>query len=154
MPPARDPANEPAEGPPRVVCRCLGVASPRIAAACRAGCRDLGAVREATGAGSGCGTCRREVEEILRALAGNPVPAGERIANARLCAGETLRRVESALDIGVLRALPPGCELELIGVSGLTVELRFVSGGDEALEREAASRLRKLVCDDLCVVFV
>jgi nitrite reductase (NADH) large subunit len=52
------------------ICDCNGVSKGAIAAAARrAGCQSLEAVCAATRAGTGCGTCRPRVEELLRGLA-------------------------------------------------------------------------------------
>lgn len=49
-----------------LVCRCWGVSEAQIVAAIADGAQDLDALIAATGAGSGCGTCRQDLEEILQ----------------------------------------------------------------------------------------
>lgn len=51
------------------ICDCNAVSKGAIARAARAGCDSLEAICAATRAGTGCGTCRPRVEELLRALA-------------------------------------------------------------------------------------
>ena len=58
------------------VCYCLDVDEATIERAIRAGAHTVDAVRDATGASSGCGTCRFDVEEILTRVLGHP-PADE-----------------------------------------------------------------------------
>ena len=147
------PRNTP-EGPLRLVCRCLGVSSARIAAVVRTGgATDIAAVGRATGAGTGCTTCHAELEEIVRACQGQPVPAVTREVNRRTCSDETRLRIDAALELGPTRLVPPGASLELVSVEGLRVELLLRAARDPELERAIAERLRKLVCPDLEVVF-
>lgn len=55
------------------VCDCNGVTKGRImAAAANVGPRNLAAVCAATRAGSGCGTCRPQVQALLDAMSGGP----------------------------------------------------------------------------------
>ncbi|WP_119726926.1 FAD-dependent oxidoreductase [Thermomonospora amylolytica] len=59
-----------------VVCRCNGVTREAVARACAAGARDLAAVSAATRCGTGCGTCRADVERLIAELARASVTAG------------------------------------------------------------------------------
>jgi hypothetical protein len=93
-----------------------------------------------------------EIEEMLAAIEGNPIPAESRAENRRVCHEETRLRVEASLCGGISRQLPPGVQLELVSISGLTVDLHLTSR-DASLRAEVADRLRKLVCDDLDVLF-
>ena len=52
------------EGPP--ICACNGVGSRRIEGAIASGASDVLAIGEATGAGTGCGSCRPEIIRLLR----------------------------------------------------------------------------------------
>ena len=47
------------------ICNCNGVSKGQIVAAVKAGSRSLKAVCDATRAGTGCGSCRSQVQEIL-----------------------------------------------------------------------------------------
>ena len=47
------------------ICNCNGVSKGQIVAAVKAGSRSLNAVCDATRAGTGCGSCRSQVQEIL-----------------------------------------------------------------------------------------
>jgi assimilatory nitrate reductase catalytic subunit len=51
------------------ICACNNVGANAIVDAVARGCRDLRAVGEATGAGAGCGSCRPEIERIVKAHA-------------------------------------------------------------------------------------
>jgi assimilatory nitrate reductase electron transfer subunit len=54
-------------GPEATVCRCNGVTAGQIDAAISAGHADLVAIGRATRAGTGCGTCRDRICELLQA---------------------------------------------------------------------------------------
>lgn len=49
----------------KLVCSCNTVGSGNIEQAIKGGCKDLNAVCNATGAGTGCGSCKPEVKAIL-----------------------------------------------------------------------------------------
>ncbi len=147
--------SSPPVGPPRLICRCIGVSSTRVVDAALAGHRtEISDIGIATGAGTGCGTCHPELEEILRACTGDPVPEVVRQENARVCDQDSFRRIEAAVDLQLMRALPPGASLELIAVAGLRVELHLGPARDAALEQSLARKLHKLICPDLDVCFV
>ncbi|MEE2702504.1 MAG: (2Fe-2S)-binding protein [Myxococcota bacterium] len=142
-------------GPPRLVCRCIGVSSLRIVEACSAlggvADRDLATVQRETGAGSACETCHPEVLEILADLNDTPFAAGLRTENEYRCQNETERRIEAALKSRILPTLPPGSAAELVRVRGLEVWIAFE--GPEGERPVLSERLRKLVCRDLDVRF-
>ena len=50
-----------------VLCRCNGVTKGTVAEAVRGGCRTGQEVSRTTRAGTGCGTCRSRIQEILDA---------------------------------------------------------------------------------------
>lgn len=54
---------EPVEG--RLVCSCNNIGSGNLQKKIAAGCTELAALCSATGAGTGCGSCRPEVKKIL-----------------------------------------------------------------------------------------
>jgi nitrite reductase (NADH) large subunit len=53
------------------ICNCNGVSKGAIVAAARGGCRTLKMLCEATRAGTGCGTCKRDVQALFEAVAGD-----------------------------------------------------------------------------------
>lgn len=55
------------------ICNCNGVAKGQIVAAVQSGCRSLKTLCETTRAGSGCGSCKPQVEELLALAAGELV---------------------------------------------------------------------------------
>lgn len=135
----------------RLVCRCLGVASHRILEAVRAGnLTSVEQVTKAVHAGSGCGTCHLEIEEILDDAAGRLVDATVRLENRLICETETRARIEGSLD-GLLgpRLAKRGVTLELLGIEGLEVRLRLGGAADEEAVRYVTEKLRKYVCADL-----
>ena len=53
------------------ICNCNGVSKAQIAAAARGGKRTLDVLCQATRAGTGCGTCKKDVRAILESIAGD-----------------------------------------------------------------------------------
>jgi nitrite reductase (NADH) large subunit len=53
------------------ICNCNGVSKGALVAATRGGCRTLKMLCEATRAGTGCGTCKRDVQAIFESVAGD-----------------------------------------------------------------------------------
>jgi bacterioferritin-associated ferredoxin len=146
--------NEPPEGPPRLICHCVRVSSTRIAGAVRGeGLADLEAVQAATGAGTGCGSCQVEIEEILGALRDDPFDPARRAVSYRSAVSETRARIEASLYFDVAGRLPPGASVEILNVEDLRVELRLEPKRDPELRAAVATRLAELVCDDLEVTF-
>jgi len=135
----------------RLVCRCMGVASPRIYAAVRSvGLASVSDVTKAVRAGGGCGLCHPEIEEILAELRGEPIDAALALENQLVCQQETLARVEGSLQSLIrprLEAL--GATLESVAVEGLRVRVRLGGRVDERAARLVGERLREFVCEDL-----
>jgi len=53
------------------ICNCNGVTKGRLTSAISDGCRSLRALCDATRAGTGCGSCKPQVQQLLEALAGD-----------------------------------------------------------------------------------
>jgi len=135
----------------RIVCRCLGVSSPRVFAAVRDG--GLATVREVTktiGAGGGCTLCHREIEEILGDVRGAPIEPALSIENELVCRQESQACVEGAL-VGRIasRLAPLGARVEGVAVDGLRVAVRLGGARSEAAARLVVEQLRACVCADL-----
>jgi bacterioferritin-associated ferredoxin len=138
----------------RLVCRCMGMSSRQIAELVRErGLADVDSIAESLGAGGGCGSCRPDLEEILAELRGAPLPESIRRANRLRGEAEALRRVEGVLFGSIVSRLPAGTQIELVSVAGLRVDLHVAQGDAPELRALVAERLRKLVCDELEVVF-
>ena len=147
------PSNASSGGPARLVCRCLGVSSRRILQAVQSGrLSSLDQIQAATRAGSGCGTCHAEIQELLADLAGAPYPAAQRLQNRQVCRSETHARVERALLGWLGPAVEGKTSLELVSVRGLRVVLRLAPD-DPASRARILERLRKSVCEELEVDF-
>ncbi len=139
---------------PRLLCRCMGMSSLRIADLVRErGLTDLESIAESLGAGGCCGSCRPDLEEILADLHGTPLAEPVRRANRMRGESEALRRVEAVLFGSIVARLPPGTELELVSVAGLRAELHVSHGDSPELRTLVAERLQKLVCVELEVLF-
>jgi len=132
----------------------MGLSSRSLAEVMRErGLRDLEALAVATGAGTGCGTCRPELEELLADASGRPVSESVRRANRARNAAETLRRVETALFGSIAARLPPATQVELVSVDGLRAELHLAANDLPEVRALISERLRKLVCAELEVAF-
>jgi len=135
---------------PRLICRCLGVASPRVYAAVRAGrLATVAEITKAVRAGGGCGLCHPELEEVLAELRGEPADPALALENQAICREETHARVSAAIEALVrprLRAL--GVALTDYVVKGLVVRVALDAAHGEALAIVRA-QLRGAVCPDL-----
>jgi NifU-like protein len=139
------------EARPRLICRCHGVASPRLYAAVRAGALDsVAAITKALRAGGGCRICHPELEEALAEVRGAPVDPGLALENETICREETRSRVGGALEGAVRRRLAErGVGLEAWEVEGLRVRVRLAGpAADDALAL-VREQLRRTVCADL-----
>ena len=70
-----------------LVCHCYGIREARIRKAIRNGASSLQQVQRACFAGSGCGTCREAVNEILEDEAASTEAQSDASAPAPLAAG-------------------------------------------------------------------
>jgi NifU-like protein len=138
---------------PRLVCRCLGVASPRIHAAVRTGgLQSVADVTKAVRAGGGCGLCHPEIEEILAEVRAEPVDPGLVLENQLVCRQETTSRVEGSLGSLIApRLAAMGTRIESVSVDGLRVRVRLGGNAIDAAARFVAEKLRKYVCEDLAI---
>lgn len=136
---------------PRLLCRCLGVASPRVYEAVRRlGLTEVAEVTKAVRAGGGCGMCHPEIEEIIDEVRGVPVDPMVALENRMVCRQETEARIAATVESVVRgRLAARGAAIELLEVDGLTVRVS-VSGDDrEAALAETRRLLRSYVCEDL-----
>ena len=152
MPP--DSASDAPGGPPRLICRCFCISSLRIAQAIRAqGLTRLDQVQSTLRAGSGCTGCHPEIEEILAEARGEPVSKRVRMENRARCRSESEQRIEVSLFTAIVPKLPEGTRVELVCVDGLRIDLHITPRNDAALQALIQEKLRKLVCQDLEIVF-
>ncbi len=141
---ASGPAPTVAELPDEAqVCNCNGVSKGRIVAAVRSGCRSLKGVCDATRAGTGCGSCKTQVQALLEATAGDLVTAdpsahyyvpGVPLSKPELLA--EVRRLGLRSVSQVFAALAGGRE-DPASKAGLASLLRTVWGRDHVEERDA-----------------
>lgn len=52
----------------KIVCSCMGITEEEIKAAYKNGVHTIAGIQEATGAGTVCGACLEEIEQILEEL--------------------------------------------------------------------------------------
>lgn len=135
----------------RVICRCLGVASPRIFEAVRnERLTRVAEVTKAVRAGGGCGLCHPEIEEILAEVRGEQVDASLVLENQLMCQQETLARIEGALaSLIAPRLAAHGARIVGVTVDGLCVVVRLAGSVDAKDTRAVVQLLRDYVCEDL-----
>ena len=136
----------------RLLCRCLGIASHRVEAAIeREGLASVEEVAKGSGAGSGCGLCHPEIEELLARSRGEEVDPALARENRLVCQLETQARVWGAFESGLgRRLLDAGFELETLHVDGLRVRIEL--RGREA--SEIAPALAEALCREVCADLV
>ena len=126
------------------ICNCNGVSKSAIVQAARRGCRSLKAVCEATRAGTGCGTCRRDVQALLEGTLGQGGTAEDPsvhyyVPGVPLAKPDLIRAVK---ELGlhsvssVFHALAEGKE-DPASKPGLASLLKTVWGKDYEDERDA-----------------
>jgi nitrite reductase (NADH) large subunit len=125
------------------ICNCNGVSKGRLMEAVKTGCRSLKALCDATRAGTGCGSCKSQVQAVLAAAAGDSVvedPAahyyvrGVPMTKPELLA--TVREKGLRSVSAVFTALAGGQE-DAGSKAGLASLLRTVWGKDYVEERDA-----------------
>jgi nitrite reductase (NADH) large subunit len=125
------------------ICNCNGVSKGQLAAAVKSGCRSLAALCGATRAGTGCGSCKPQVQEVLEFVAGDLVaddPAahyyvpGVPLAKPELVATIKERNLRSVS--AVFAELAGGRE-DPGSKAGLASLLKTVWEGDYVDERDA-----------------
>jgi nitrite reductase (NADH) large subunit len=125
------------------ICNCNGVTKGRLAQAIAGGCRSLRALCDATRAGTGCGSCKPQVQQVLEACAGDAI--AEDPAAHYYVPGVPLRKPELVAEIkrqnlrsvsAVFAALSPGGE-DAKSKAGLASLLKTIWAGDYEDERDA-----------------
>ena len=125
------------------ICNCNGVAKGTLTAAVAAGCRSLRALCDATRAGTGCGSCKPQIQQVLEACAGDAV--AEDPAAHYYVPGVPLRKPELVAEIrsrnlrsvsSVVAALADGRE-DAKSKAGLASLLKTIWAGDYEDERDA-----------------
>ncbi|MGQ0504109.1 MAG: (2Fe-2S)-binding protein, partial [Myxococcaceae bacterium] len=125
------------------ICNCNGVTKERVVAAVKGGCRTLKSLCDATRAGTGCGSCKPQVQALLEGVAGDtavddpsvhyyvpgiPLPKPELVQEIQT---RGLRSVSAVFD-----ALSDGRE-DVGSKTGLASLLKTIWGKDYEDERDA-----------------
>jgi len=139
------------EDRPRLICRCLGVASPRVYAAVRAQQLDsVAGITKAVRAGGGCTICHPELEEVLAELRGEPVEPWLALENQVICREETRSRVGGAIESVVRPRLAElGIGLDAWEIEGLLVRVRLAGRSDDDALAVVREKLHRHLCPDL-----
>jgi nitrite reductase (NADH) large subunit len=126
------------------ICNCNGVSKGQILRAARGGNRALKAVCETTRAGTGCGSCKRDVQALLEEVAGDTGAAedpsihyyvpGVPLAKADLV--RTVKELGLRSVSSVFEVLSRGKE-DVVSKPGLASLLKTIWGKDYEDERDA-----------------
>ncbi|KMT22525.1 (2Fe-2S)-binding protein [Clostridium cylindrosporum] len=84
----------------RVICHCSNVDYVTIRKAMIAGARTVDEIKEMTGAGTVCGGCVSEIEEILASVCGCKNVSLEEVVNAVKNGADTVEKVQEATGAG------------------------------------------------------
>ena len=84
----------------RVICKCKDVDYISIRKAMISGARTLDEIKEMTGAGTGCGGCTDDIEEILASVCGCNDVSLETVLNAVKEGADTADNVEEVTKAG------------------------------------------------------
>lgn len=87
-------------GENRIICKCKNVDYIGIRKAMIAGARTLDEIKEMTGAGTGCGGCTEEIEEILASVCGCNNVSLETVVNAVKDGADTADKVAEITGAG------------------------------------------------------
>ncbi len=136
----------------RLVCKCMGLSDARLRRIIRE--NNLKTIDEVTAccnAAGTCGSCRLDVEGILKELAGGPPSFSD---EDRYYADMELRlRAEASVENGIAPELTKkGSEIQFVDAYGLTVEVRVKGERDESVLKWVEDRLREYIAGDLEVV--
>jgi NifU-like protein len=139
------------ENRPRLLCRCLGVASPRVYAAVRAQrLATVAAITKSVRAGGGCTLCHPELEQVLAEVRGEPIEPWLAVENEAVCREETRARVGGAIESLVRPRLAAlGVALDGWEVEGLRVRVCLSGGAGETALALVREKLHHHVCPDL-----
>jgi nitrite reductase (NADH) large subunit len=126
------------------VCNCNGVSKGTVMSAVGAGCRTLKTLSEATRAGTGCGSCKKDLSCLLDNALGGEAPAEDPSAHYYV-PGVALTKPELTREIkarrlrsvsAVFAALAGGKE-DLASKTGLASLLKTLWGGEYEDQRDA-----------------
>jgi NifU-like protein len=137
-----------------LLCRCFGVSEETVRQAIAVhGCASVDEVVSATGAGSGCGSCRIDIPRLLeeaKAPAAEPAAKPERsLPGGRI---QTLMRIQRTVESRLLPELrAAGGDLELWDFDGRVVKVRAGGAlvGDDAARRAALAALEQLLKQEI-----
>ena len=125
------------------ICNCNGVTKAQLSSAVAAGCRTLRALCDQTRAGTGCGSCKPQVQQVLEACAGETI--AEDPAAHYYVPGVPLRKPDLVAEIrernlrsvsAVFEALADGRE-DAKSKAGLASLLKTIWSAEYEDERDA-----------------
>lgn len=127
---------------PDLVCRCHGITRTTIEETiAELGAPEVEDLVEATGAGSGCGTCRRDLAALVETSAESAAPAPSTGGKGRVA---LLKRID---EVAAPLLAEVGGALQLWNLEGATVILR--ASGDPADHAGAVTRVEMTLRDEV-----
>jgi NifU-like protein len=143
-------ALEPDDELDPLLCRCFAIAEETVRTAVAVhGCASVEEVVTATGAGTGCGSCRNDIpkliDEVLKKPAAPPPPAAKAGPMGRI---QTLLRIQRLVATKLLPGLGGASgDLELWDFDGTVLRVRLLGalGADPAARSAALTELAQLI---------
>ncbi len=137
-----------------LLCRCHGVAEETVRQAIAVhGCASVDEVVNATGAGSGCGSCRIDIPRLLdESKEKPPEPAAQPERRGPAGRIQTLLRIQRVAESRLMPKLrAAGGSLELWDFDGRMVKVRAQGSllGDDAARRAALAALEQLLKQEI-----
>ncbi len=133
-----------------MLCRCFAVSEQTVRQAIAVNALgDVDAVVDATGAGSGCGSCRVDIHRLLVEAKRGPEPAAAPAAASGVAGRISLmHRIQRLVDERFLPAVrAAGGDIELWDLDGMLLRVRVLGSlaDDDAARRERLGELEAML---------
>lgn len=133
----------------RLVCRCHGIDEDTLRRAWDGGATDLAALTTATRAGSGCGTCRRDVEALLSEWTKAPPAATTPAKGATQGRIALLHKIDEASASLLADARKHGVTCTLWDLRGVSVLIRPGAGTTPEALQGLLEQLQRTLQDEV-----
>ncbi|TVR13930.1 MAG: hypothetical protein EA401_05620 [Planctomycetota bacterium] len=134
-----------------LICRCHGTDEATIKELVRGGAHDLAAIQEQSPAGTGCGTCRRDIQVVIDGVVDEPQrPAPSAAAAGAKGRVALMRRIQEVLQPLIDQAASDGIQaIELWDMRQHQVVLRHHASDAEAALAQLQDRGERLLKDEV-----
>lgn len=134
-----------------LICRCHGTDEATIKEIVRSGAHDVAAIQEQSPAGTGCGTCRRDIQAVIDGVVAEPQrPAASAAAVGAKGRVALMRRIQEVLQPLLDQAASAGIAgLELWDMRHHQVVLRHQPSDEEAALAQLQDRGERLLKDEV-----